>query len=97
MRRQLTDGWEMVSASTLPLITLAVMTVLGSDLETAVFGALICTTVLLSVAGWSSAGVAGCRPVSGSPPPWWPGCSVPCSSCSRPSCTETRREAVNLG
>jgi positive regulator of sigma E activity len=53
MRHQLTDGWEMVSASTLPLVTLAVMTLLGSELETAVFGALICSTVLLTAAGWS--------------------------------------------
>jgi positive regulator of sigma E activity len=53
VRHQLTHGWEMVSASTLPLITLAVMTFLGAELSTAVLGALICATVLLTVAGWS--------------------------------------------
>jgi len=53
VRRQLTHGWEMVSASTLPLITLAVMTLLGAELATAVLGALICATVLLCVAGWA--------------------------------------------
>ena len=53
MRHQLTHGWEMVTASALPLITLAVMTVLGAELSTAVLGALVCSTVLLCVAGWA--------------------------------------------
>ena len=53
LRYQLTHGWELVSASALPLITLAVMSVLGADLSTAVFGALICSTLLLCVAGWA--------------------------------------------
>jgi hypothetical protein len=53
VRHQLTHGWEMVTASTLPLLTLAIMTVLGAKLSTAVLGALVCTTVLLTVAGWS--------------------------------------------
>jgi hypothetical protein len=53
VRHQLTHGWEMVSASTLPLVTLAVMTLFGARLATAVVGALVCATVLLCVAGWS--------------------------------------------
>ena len=53
VRLQLTHGWEMVSASALPLITLTVMSLLGAELSTAVLGALICSTVLLCVAGWS--------------------------------------------
>ena len=36
LRYQLTHGWELVSASALPLITLAVMSVLGAELSTAV-------------------------------------------------------------
>lgn len=53
VRFQLTHGWEMVTASALPLLTLAAMTVLGSRLTTAVLGALICSTVLLGAAGWA--------------------------------------------
>lgn len=53
VRHQLTHGWEMVTASALPLITLLVMTVLGAELSSAVLGALVCSTVLLCVAGWS--------------------------------------------
>ena len=53
LRHQLTHGWEMVTASALPLFTLAVMTLAGAKLTTAVLGALVCSTVLLCVAGWS--------------------------------------------
>jgi hypothetical protein len=53
VRQQLTSGWEMVSASALPLIVLAVMSLLGADVSTAVLGALVCSTVLLCVAGWA--------------------------------------------
>jgi positive regulator of sigma E activity len=53
VRYQLTHGWEMVTASALPLLTLAVMTFLGAELSTAVLGALVCSTVLLCVAGWA--------------------------------------------
>ena len=53
VRFQLTRGWEMVTASLLPLLTLAVMTVLGAEVRTAVLGALVCSTILLCVAGWA--------------------------------------------
>jgi hypothetical protein len=53
VRHQLTHGWEMVTASTLPLVVLAVMSVLGAELTTAVIAALTCSTVLLCVAGWA--------------------------------------------
>jgi hypothetical protein len=53
VRYQLTHGWEMVTASALPLLTLLIMTVLGAKLSTAVLGALVCSTVLLCVAGWA--------------------------------------------
>lgn len=53
VRHQLTHGWEMVTASTLPLVVLAVMSILGAELVTAVLSALVCSTVLLCVAGWA--------------------------------------------
>ena len=53
VRHQLTHGWEMVTASTLPLVVLAVMSVLGAELTTALLAALTCSTVLLCVAGWA--------------------------------------------
>ena len=82
MRHQLTHGWEMVTASALPLLTLAVMTFLGAEVRTAVLGALVCSTVLLCVAGWAigrggrltDAGAGGLDR-------WSPGCSAPSSSC----------------
>ena len=53
VRRQLTHGWEMVTASTLPLVVLGVTSLLGAELSTAVLAALACSTVLLCVAGWA--------------------------------------------
>ena len=53
VRYQLTHGWEMVTASLLPLLTLAVLTLLGAEVRTAVLGALVCSTLLLCVAGWA--------------------------------------------
>ena len=52
LRVQLTTGWEMVTASTLPLAVLVVARLLGADLQAAVIWALSCSTVLLSWAGW---------------------------------------------
>jgi hypothetical protein len=43
----------MVTASTLPLVVLAVMSALGAQLTTAVLAALGCSTALLCVAGWA--------------------------------------------
>ena len=53
VRHHLTHGWEMVTASTLPLVVLAVMSALGAQLTTAVLAALGCSTALLCVAGWA--------------------------------------------
>lgn len=50
--RQLGRGWEMVTASALPVLVLAVLTARGTDLESAIFAALGCSTLLLCVAGW---------------------------------------------
>jgi hypothetical protein len=51
-RRQLTTGWEMVSASVLPLVVMTVVYQLDAGLDTAVLAALGCSTVLLCLAGW---------------------------------------------
>lgn len=52
-RSQLTNGWEMVTASYLPLAVLSVLTLLGVELYGAVLSALVCSTVLLCIAGWA--------------------------------------------
>jgi hypothetical protein len=52
VRLQLTAGWEMVAASTLPLAVLAVLRVLGVDLAHAVTWALAASTLLLCLTGW---------------------------------------------
>lgn len=49
---QLGQGWEIVTASALPLIVLIVLTVRGTGITTAVFAALACSTLLLCLAGW---------------------------------------------
>jgi hypothetical protein len=54
LRRQLTSGWEIVTASTLPLVVLVVVALLGADLSVAVLAALGCSTLLLCVAGWET-------------------------------------------
>jgi uncharacterized membrane protein YhaH (DUF805 family) len=73
VRQELTRGWAIVSASTLPLVVLLVAKLIGADLYAAVLAALVCSTVLLCLAGWEigrdgrltagerlvSAGVAG--------------------------------------
>jgi hypothetical protein len=52
LRVQLTSGWEMITASTLPVAVLVVVRVLGADLHAAVLWALTCSTGLLCWAGW---------------------------------------------
>jgi hypothetical protein len=52
VRHQLTTGWEMVTASALPLVVLLVVRALGAGLDAATLSALVCSTVLLCVAGW---------------------------------------------
>lgn len=52
LRLQLTAGWEIVTASALPVTVLAVMRLLGLDLAFAVISALVCSTLLLCLAGW---------------------------------------------
>lgn len=50
--RQITGGWEMVTASVLPLLVLVLARVLGAELRTAVLCGLSGSTVVLCAAGW---------------------------------------------
>lgn len=52
VRPQLTTGWEIVTASALPVAVLVVLRLLGVDLDLAVIWALVCSTLLLCLAGW---------------------------------------------
>ncbi|GAA0420197.1 hypothetical protein Aca07nite_12100 [Actinoplanes capillaceus] len=52
IRRQLTTGWEMITASGIPLIVLIAVRLGGAELSTAVLAGLLCTTLLLCLAGW---------------------------------------------
>jgi hypothetical protein len=52
VRRQLTGGWEMVWASALPLVVLALAAALGAGVNGAVLWALGSSTVLLGLTGW---------------------------------------------
>ncbi len=52
VRLQLTTGWDMVTASAIPLAVLAVLRLLGATVVYAVIGALVCSTLLLCLAGW---------------------------------------------
>ena len=49
---KLGEGWELVTASTLPLAVLAVFVARGASLTSAVFAGLTTSTVLLCLAGW---------------------------------------------
>ncbi|MER7006041.1 hypothetical protein ABT297_23780 [Dactylosporangium sp. NPDC000555] len=50
--QQLTTGWEIVTASALPVAVLVVLRLMGIDLYLAVIWALVCSTLLLCLAGW---------------------------------------------
>jgi len=52
VRLQLTSGWEIMTASALPLAVLLIVRALGADLDIAVLAALACSTLLLCIAGW---------------------------------------------
>jgi hypothetical protein len=52
LRHQLTTGWEMVSATTVPLVVLVIVRLFGAEVYVAILSALTCSTVLLFVAGW---------------------------------------------
>jgi hypothetical protein len=52
LRHQLTHGWEMITASFLPLAVLDVTRLLDAPLGTALLAGLGCSTLLLGIAGW---------------------------------------------
>jgi hypothetical protein len=52
LRRELSHGWELVTASYLPLIVLVSSNLLGAGLTGSVLSALGCSTVLLCLSGW---------------------------------------------
>jgi hypothetical protein len=52
LRRHLGTGWELVSASFLPLGVLLGSGLLGADVDSAVVAALVSATALLFAAGW---------------------------------------------
>jgi hypothetical protein len=61
IREILGQGWPMVSASFLPLVTMLVMGVLGAPELVAVNVSLAVAVVLLLVAGWTASRAAGLR------------------------------------
>lgn len=52
LRRELAEGWAMVTGSTVPLLVLVVLGVLGTEYRSAVLVALGINTALLVLAGW---------------------------------------------
>jgi positive regulator of sigma E activity len=52
VRRQVAKGWELVTASFLPLVTLLVVRAAGARLNTAELAALVCSTAVLALCGW---------------------------------------------
>jgi len=52
VRAQLAGGWEIMSASLLPLIVLLLARAVGAGMNLAILFALITTTLLLCMAGW---------------------------------------------
>ncbi len=58
LRRELSHGWELVTASYLPLIVLVGTNLLGAGLTGSVLSALVCSTALLCLSGWRVGGEA---------------------------------------
>lgn len=52
VRRQVTSGWEIMSASMLPLVVLLLARGVGLGMNGAILAAMITSTLLLCVAGW---------------------------------------------
>jgi hypothetical protein len=52
VRRELTTGWEFVTASALPLVVLLITRLAGVSLDGAILAALWCCTLLLCLSGW---------------------------------------------
>ena len=58
LRMELSHGWELVTASYLPLIVLVSTHLLGAGLTGSVLSALVCSTALLCLSGWRVGGEA---------------------------------------
>ncbi|GGJ81696.1 hypothetical protein GCM10010123_09350 [Pilimelia anulata] len=56
IRAQLSTGWELLTASALPVAVLVTVRLLGAAVATAVTAALACSTLLLGWAGWRIGG-----------------------------------------
>ncbi|WP_433383949.1 hypothetical protein ACQPZX_22760 [Actinoplanes sp. CA-142083] len=52
VRQQLTTGWEIMSASLVPLLVLLLARAAGAGMNLAILCALITSTLLLCLAGW---------------------------------------------
>ena len=52
VREQLTTGWEIMSASLVPLLVLLLARAAGAGMNLAILFALITSTLLLGLAGW---------------------------------------------
>ena len=63
VRSQLAGDWQMVTTSALPLLVLAVVRAAGVALGHAVLSALICSTLLLFLAGWEMGHEGRLRPL----------------------------------
>jgi hypothetical protein len=59
VRRQLSLGWEIVTASAVPLAVLGALGLLGVGTYPAVLAALACSTGLLGLAGWEMGRLGG--------------------------------------
>jgi hypothetical protein len=53
VRHELASGWEMVTASFVPLLVLLAARLLGASVDTAILAALWCCTFLLCLSGWA--------------------------------------------
>jgi hypothetical protein len=52
VRRQLTSGFDMITASMLPVAVLLLLRLFGLSLDAAILGALLASTAVLCYAGW---------------------------------------------
>jgi len=56
VRRQMTTGWQLVTASFLPLLVLVAVRLVGVSLVAAEIASLACSTLLLCLSGWRLGG-----------------------------------------
>ena len=61
--REFGHGWELVTASFLPLLVLVCTGLLGASLFASTLAALLCSTAVLCAAGWKVGSAAQLRPL----------------------------------